>query len=454
MQTIDKPVVWPEYLSESSPRLKPLVNALAESYCGERLSLDRGGQLQRRALLGWAVRHSAFYQTDCYREVLSRLESASTDFELTWQQIPFVTKDAFRRRGEELRVAEVPAEHLPVGLIKSSGSTGIPVVVHGTHYSRTIWAAWTVRDYMTMNRDGGKRLAAIRSLGPDYRQPEGIRMRSWGGPIAQCFKTGPGFGIHAGHSAGHLASWLHQVKPHYLVTYPSIVTEMLDYLPAHGGVPDSLEEIITLAEPLDLELRQRLKSGFGLACSEMYSANECGYIAMPCKAGRLHLASETVYTELLDEHNRPVGPGEQGRVVITNLHNLATPLIRYELGDYARWGEGCDCGRQTPIIESVLGRVRNYAQTPDGKRFWPGKLAVIRDCEAIARYQYVQTAPDTIELRLRLDRPLTEQEQAETKQRIVDNFGYPYRINLVQVDDIPRGPTGKYEEFVSLINSS
>jgi phenylacetate-coenzyme A ligase PaaK-like adenylate-forming protein len=38
--------------------------------------------------------------------------------------------------------------------------------------------------------------------------------------------------------------------------------------------------------------------------------------------------------ELVDAGNRPVGPGEPSvKVLVTNLYNLAQPLIRYELSD-------------------------------------------------------------------------------------------------------------------------
>ena len=37
-------------------------------------------------------------------------------------------------------------------------------------------------------------------------------------------------------------------------------------------------------------------------------------------------------------------------MVITDLHNFATPLIRYELGDYAEVGTPCPTGRGLPVL--------------------------------------------------------------------------------------------------------
>jgi hypothetical protein len=63
----------------------------------------------------------------------------------------------------------------------------------------------------------------------------------------------------------------------------------------------------------------------------------------------------------------------------------------------------------------------------------------------------VQTAPDTIQLRLVLERALTEEEERQTAAFAQKAFGYPFRIEVVPVSEIARGPGGKYEEFVSLM---
>jgi phenylacetate-CoA ligase len=99
----------------------------------------------------------------------------------------------------------------------------------------------------------------------------------------------------------------------------------------------------------------------------------------------------------------------------------------------------------------VLGRVRNLARTPEGGRFWPTALLKIRSVKPIRQFQYVQTALDTVELRLVLDRPLTTEEEQEAAKQARRVLGYPFRIIIRAVEAIPRGPTGKFEEFLSEI---
>ena len=158
--------------------------------------------------------------------------------------------------------------------------------------------------------------------------------------------------------------------------------------------------------------------------------------------------------EILDERWRPCAPGAIGRVVVTALHNLATPLIRYDLGDYAALGEPCTCGRGLPVIRRVRGRVRNLVQTPDGRHYWPVDLGKIRAVPLIRQAQFVQSTIDTIQLNIVADRPVTATEELQAAEAVRAALGHPFNVVLVRVDEIRRGPTGKFEEFMSLLDDT
>lgn len=375
---------------------------------------------------------------------------STTDFWAQWQDLPVLIKATFRQRGDQIRTRQVPSEHLPLGSVKTSGSTGIPVEIYGTSVSRGYWAALTVRDHRTVARDATQRYGAIRYLKKENRGEQGIRMPNWGGPVAELEQTGLGFGLHISHKPEVLAYWLGRVNPADLMTYPSVALELLR---SDTRPPPALQEINFMAEPLDRELRLELEQEWRVRVSETYSANECGYIAMPCERNRLHVQCETLLFELLNDDDKPCQIGEQGRVVVTTLKNLATPLLRYELGDYATLGEPCDCGRHSPVLENILGRVRNYATAPDGSRFWPGALGKLRTIEPVIQNQFVQVAIDTIDMHLVLARPLTSAEEVAVVTKVRESLGYEYLVNIVPVERIERGPTGKYEEFLNEFQS-
>ena len=135
-----------------------------------------------------------------------------------------------------------------------------------------------------------------------------------------------------------------------------------------------------------------------------YSSQECGAIALQCPQGDgYHVMSESMLVEILDDNGDHCGPGEIGRVVVTDLQNLASPIIRYDIGDYARLGASCSCGRGLAKLEQILGRQLNLLVKPNGDRHWP--LVGFHNFDAIApirQYQMIQEtkiryrrAPDT-----------------------------------------------------------
>ena len=69
-------------------------------------------------------------------------------------------------------------------------------------------------------------------------------------------------------------------------------------------------------------------------------------------------------TEILRPDGTPAPPGEMGEVVLTGLVNYAMPLIRYRVGDTARFAtESCPCGRGMPVIEEIGGRLDDFVYT-------------------------------------------------------------------------------------------
>mgnify|MGYP000113622014 CR=1 FL=1 len=52
--------------------------------------------------------------------------------------------------------------------------------------------------------------------------------------------------------------------------------------------------------------------------------------------------------------------------VVTPFYNLAMPLIRYDIGDYAEAGAPCACGRTLPVLARIMGRSRNMLRLPGG----------------------------------------------------------------------------------------
>jgi phenylacetate-CoA ligase len=163
--------------------------------------------------------------------------------------------------------------------------------------------------------------------------------------------------------------------------------------------------------------------------------------------------SENFIVEVLDEDGGPCRPGEIGRVVVTDLVNFATPIIRYDTCDYAEVGPPCPCGRGLPTLARIVGRERNLVAMPDGTKHWP-HLGVDHfwDYAPIRQFQFVQHDLTHIEARLVVETPLSKKQESDFGAALQKELGYAFDIAFTYFEnELPRGPGGKLEEFVCLV---
>ena len=161
---------------------------------------------------------------------------------------------------------------------------------------------------------------------------------------------------------------------------------------------------MSAAEVLTPAMRARMREVWRAPVLETYGSHEFNLIAWECPAGGgLHTCDDALIVEVL-RGDRPAEPGEQGEVVVTALHALAMPFVRYRLGDVVtRAAPGCACGQSFARVEAIQGRVLDYFRLPGGRWLHPYELMVNLFPDAtrwIARYQLVQEREDRIVLRL------------------------------------------------------
>ena len=377
---------------------------------------------------------------------------AAVDGDL-WRRIPVLTRSEVQDAGAALWSSRDPEGHGERVTFASSGSTGRPVSGVQTELARLYFDSITLRDHLWQGRDLGTRLGVIRYAGSLKLHDGRTSAPGWNAAAASCFENGPSEFLDVHRPIGEQADWLFEIRPDYLLTNPSVLRELVRETLRRGVRPDWLRGVGTLGEVLDGELRAFVGTHWHVAVADIYSATETGYIALQCPAGtNYHVQSEVCLVEVLDGEGRECAAGETGRVVVTPLHNFAMPLLRYELGDYAEAGDPCACGRRLPALTRILGRVRNMVRRPDGRMYWPVIEEPFRPVRGIVRqFQVVETAPREIEARVVAMRPLTSPEEQQVRAGLQESFGPEYRIVLRYLDKIARGPTGKFEDFVSMV---
>ena len=129
--------------------------------------------------------------------------------------------------------------------------------------------------------------------------------------------------------------------------------------------------VIIGAERLWPHDRNQIHQAFG-PVFETYGCGEGMMIAAECEAhDGMHTAMENLIVELIVREPggtvRTAQPGEVGEVAITDLHNLACPMIRYVTGDLAvaRDDSRCGCGRGLVSIDPIDGRITEILHDTD-----------------------------------------------------------------------------------------
>ena len=381
-------------------------------------------------------------------------ESFTLDF---LRKLPISTRAMVQKAHAQMRSHAVPPAHGRTFPLTTSGSTGQPVKLLQTEATKLIWLALTLRDHSWHQRDFSRRLGAIKwAVRGVCAPPDGHREESWGAAVDVLYDSAPAAMLNVAATLPQQVAWLLREKPGYLISYPSNLAALAAYCIQQKTKLPGLTEVRTIGETLTPAQRALFRSAWDVNTVDLYSCEETGYIALQCPTHEhYHVQSENVFLEIVDEDGRACAPGENGRVLVSSLHNFATPLLRYELGDHAVLGEACPCGRGLPVLTKVLGRTRNRLILPDGRSEFPylGEHGQIERLTGVHvhSFQFVQHSVQEVEVKLVTDRVFTPAETDKVIRMVQDNLGYPFRIRITHCDAIPAGARGKFEEFVSLV---
>ncbi len=376
-----------------------------------------------------------------------------------WRRLPTLARRELQLAGEAALSAAPPKDHGRRTWHTTGGSTGEPLRVQTTALGGLAWRVLTLREHLWHGRDFSAKLASIRYVQQgDASPPHGLLAKNWGSATRDLVETGPCAVLHVNSTTDEQAAWLAEQNPDYLLTYPSLVAGLARHFIEAGTPLARLREVRTFGEILEPETRALCAEAWDVRTVDSYSSEEFGYLALQCpEHEHYHVQSENVLLEVLDDDDQPCAAGEIGRVVVSSLHNFAMPLLRYEIGDYAEVGEACPCGRGLPVLKRIVGRQRNMFTLPDGRRRWPlldarDLAAVFEELPPILKFQVVQRSLDELEIKLVAARPLTASEEQSVRDYAVRGLGHPFEIQFTYLDDIPRTPRGKYEEFRSEVN--
>ena len=250
---------------------------------------------------------------------------------------------------------------------------------------------------------------------------------------------------------------LNGFAPDCLHVFPSMAVLLADEKRA-GRLRAAPAVVTTSSELCTPEMTEAIGDAFGVRPLDLYASTE-GLWGATCGAGAgHHLFEDLAIAENVDEDGRPVPDGERGtRVLVTNLANLAQPLIRFEVSDVVTIDpEPCPCGRTLRRMRSVEGRVDAVLHLPGtaGERVpvHPLQFGVITSDRGVREFQVLQRG-DTIRVRVVMragEAPdaVAERLRVRVGERLAALGVREPDVEVEPCDGLERPPAGKLQIVV------
>jgi phenylacetate-coenzyme A ligase PaaK-like adenylate-forming protein len=433
-------------------RGRPTVPLLRYLRGSEHASLDELRDLQG-GLLRRLLRH-AHAHTEYYRTLLDNRGLHPTDFHDVSDlgRLPLLDRDLVRETFEA-RTASAP----PHWVIKkaTSGTTGTPVVVKYNAESRHWRDATRWRGYGWAGYQIGMR--ALHYWGDPPASDSWVKRQKLALDRAlkrdlylDCIQR-------SDEALGHTVREIERFEPQVIVAYAAGAAALARFVNGRGLRTWADIPVIVGAERLWPHDRAEIAAAFGPAF-ETYGCREVMLIGAECEAhDGMHTSMENLIVEIVvrepDGGIRAARPGESGEVAITDLHNLACPMIRYITGDVAvaHAETRCACGRGLAKIGAIEGRVTETLR--DGHGNAVGGLVfnvLIGVLDHVARnFQVVQKLDGSVVMKVV---PNLGDRLPERESRAVHDFAAKYlrdtKFTVEYVDKIPLTRAGKRKVVV------
>lgn len=378
----------------------------------ERLSREDLKSLQSSRLRAQVERvHNAspFYRRKFREAGISPAMIQSVD---DIRRVPFTTKDELRASQQDrLPYGEhvsAPAEDI-VWLGTTSGTSGTPLVLPRTAHDIQVWTDLTARAFATAGIGKGDIFQNILAY-------------SWvlSGTLLHLGAQKAGAAaINAGVGNTEKQLWaLQNLGTTALHATPSYLNHLGQLLAGSGANEHlKLRTIISGGEVGmgTKEGKDQLRELFPTVetFADVGGATDIGtmiWAECPLMTGG-HFAEDSVFWEVLDPDTlEPVGPGEPGELVVTDLVSTGAPLLRYRLRDIVRFEtDPCACGRTTARMpDGILGRSDDMVTVRSANVFPSTIDAIVKSISKprISDYQLVIDRPvdlDRATLRIQFD---------------------------------------------------
>ena len=372
-----------------------------------------------------------------------------------WQSIPVMTKQDLQHPLIERLSAGFTTKNVYIN--KTSGSSGHPFIFAKDKFSHAMtWAviqdrfSWYGLDFNT------SRQARFYGIPLDKKNYYKERFKDH---LSKRYRFSV-FDLSDAAFETHLKRFK-STPFDYINGYTSSIVQFAKFLERKSicltTICPSLKACVVTSEMLFDTDKKLMESQFGIPVINEYGASELDLIAFQNTNNDWQLNSETLYIEVLDEHNNSLPYGEEGRLVITSLYNTAHPFIRYDIGDKGILDKTSTL--QRPILKELKGRTNDIAILPSGKKaagltFYYVTKRIIEDDGNVKEFIIEQLKKDTFKVSYVSTEILSDFKQEHIIQEMERYLEHGLHIIFERTSLLKRSESGKLKQFISKITST
>jgi len=247
----------------------------------------------------------------------------------------------------------------------------------------------------------------------------------------------------------------------YINGYTSSIVQFAKYLKQKNiilnNICPTLKACAVTSEMLFDDDKKLMETQFGVPVINEYGASELDLIAFQNPNNEWQMNSETLFVEILDDHDNNLPNGEEGRIVITSLYNKAHPFIRYDIGDIGILSKKSTLRK--PILQKLIGRTNDIAILPSGKKaagltFYYITKSIIEDDGNVKEFIVEQRTKSHFIIQYVSASMLSDEKINTIKKEMENYLESGLDITFERLDKLQRTKSGKLKQFTSYLNTN
>lgn len=231
-----------------------------------------------------------------------------------------------------------------------------------------------------------------------------------------------------------------------IIGYAKSLDIVARYLLETNTKINNVRIVISSAEVLTKDMKERIKKAFNCNVVSRYANEEIGFLAQqPIDDDYFIINDASNYVEFLKlDSDEKASPGELCRVIVTDLFNYATPLIRYDTGDLAVYKMDPINGR---VITEIQGRKADFIFDTVGNRLVSYSITnKMERFSGVKQFQLIQEGKKDYRLLLKVWGKTYKED--DIRSLLNNILGEDANIIIDYVDSIEALSSGKYKTII------